>query len=393
MARKKQVKAKEAEQSEQAAENEQNDWKKNQEALRAALNKKHNSGRNKKIDLIFKMSDKNFARLAPRYVSSGDLGLDILLGGGWRRGVMHKIQGQFSTAKSKSVLTVAEIFINHLKEPVLIIDYEGRWTPDWVVQHGISPDSELLHYTRPESAEQAFDILEGAVMANAYSMIVLDSIAAMSPSEEIEKAHDEATQAALARLVGKFCRKYESRMNHLFLHGKELPTVFLLNQVRSNIHARFDKDVTPGGTQQDNTANTILQLRRAEKLEVGEGEDTTVYGFMVSATTKKINGAPPFRAQKYGIITEDGGYEGHHQYSYYHADTLHRFGQRIQLITQSGAWYEVAGFGKYQGASKLRNAIMESPEMREIIVNAVKDALPQLPIQFDAKYIRSTYDN
>lgn len=381
MAKKKEVK-------EEVAAQEQTEWQKNQEALRAALNKKHNSGRDKKIDMILKMSDQNFTRLAPRYVSSGDLGLDILLGGGWRRGVMHKVQGQFTASKSKGVLTTAEIFINHLKEPVLIIDYEGRWTPDWVIQHGIAADNDLFHYTRPENAEQAFDILEGAVMSNAYSMIALDSVAAMSPNEEIEKAHDEATQAALARLVGKFCRKYESRANALFLRGKELPTIFLLNQVRTNIHARFDKDTTPGGTQQDNTANTILQLRRAEKLEEGEGEDASVYGFMVAAQTKKINGAPPFQQQKYGVITADGGYEGHHQYSYYHADTLHRFGQKMGIITQAGAWYEVAGFGKYQGASKLRTAIMESSEMREIIINAVKDALPHIPIQFEEKYIR-----
>lgn len=365
------------------------DWSKAQDELRAALNKKHNSGRDKKLDLIFKMSDANFSRLEPRYFSSGDLGLDILLGGGWRRGVMHKIEGEFSVAKSKGVLTAAEILVNDHKEPVLVIDYEGRWTPDWVAAHGIDPDSDLFHYTRPESAEQALDILEGAVMANAYSMIAIDSVAAMSPNEEIDKAHDEATQAVLARLIGKFCRKYESRMNALFLRGKELPTVFLLNQIRSNIHARFNKDTTPGGTQQDNTANTILRLRRAEKLEEGEGEDANVYGFMVQAQTKKINGAPPFKTQKYGVITEDGGYENHCQYSYYHADTLHRFAQRIGLIKQSGAWYEVAGFGKYQGASKLRTGIMESPEMREIIINAVKDALPQIPIQFKETYIRT----
>lgn len=371
-----------------------NEWEKRQEAVRAALLKKHNSGKGeKKIDLIFKMSDENFARMRPKYVSSGDLGLDILLGGGWRRGVAHKIQGPFSVAKSKGVLTVSEIFVNHLKEPVLIVDVEGRWTPDWVEQHGISRDSDLFNYSRPENAEQALDIVEAAAYSNAYSMIALDSVAAMSPNEEMEKSHGESTQAVLARLIGKFCRKYSNSVNALFLRGKELPTLFLLNQVRTNIHARFDKDTTPGGTQQDNTVNTILQLRKAGKLEEGDGDDTNVYGFEVMAQTRKINGAPAFKQQKYGIVTEDGGYEGHHQYSYYHADTLHRFGQRIGLITQNGTWFEVAGYGKYQGGSKLRSAIMENREMREVIVNAVKDSLPQMPIAFEASYIRSQYDD
>ncbi len=333
---------------------------------------------------IFRMADDDFVQRPLDRFSSGELGLDIALGGGWVRGRIHKVEGRWSSGKSHIVASaIAEETARH-KNDVLLVDYEGTWTPRWLLAKGA--DINRVFGIRPTTAEMALDVIEAAVESGEYSTIVLDSVAAMSPDDEMEGSHEDWQRGLLARLVSKFCRKLESRINaHHMGNTGSIPTVFLVNQVRKVIDSHIPQEFTPGGSQQDNTATTIVSLWRNGDIWEGEN-DATPYdqrnfvGFWSKATVRKNKVSPPMKSTLFGVLNED--YLGTYRYNFFHADTLMRLGIRAGLIEQAGAWYEIKGYPKMNGKIAVREAIAHDDGIKEVLVVGIKRHLPHVPIQY-----------
>lgn len=357
------------------------------EDLSAGKKKLHDAVQKKyRVNLIFRMSDEKFTiRDVPR-VSSGELGLDIALGGGFPRGRFIKIAGpRYSVGKSKLVATYLSILTRMHHEDVMVIDIEGTWTAQWLLGQGV--DITRVYYSRPETAEQGLDIAEAALESNEYSSVVVDSIAAMTPSAELEGSHSDQQYAALARLVSKFCRKMEGRMNRAHNRGLDVPTIFMVNQMRTNIGDSFNPWVTPGGGQQDNAASVIVNLTRRNMLWDGPKDqpeaDRDYVGWMTQAFIDKNKTAPPMKRTLYGVLNQP--FLGHFKYSYFHADTLFRFGLKVGIIEQSGTWYSIPSADvKEQGHNNFCRMLAERMDLRECITEDIKSYLSMIPIQFQA---------
>ncbi|GIW22508.1 MAG: protein RecA [Candidatus Sericytochromatia bacterium] len=307
------------------------------------------------------------------YFSTGNITLDILLGGGWSRGRIHLLKGRESVSKSRlmaSVCFIETIFYNNI---VLVIDYEGTWTKDWLSK--IFVDLEKVIIVRPETAEESFNIVDKAIKSGRVSSIIIDSIASMTTIEEYNKSHEESTQASLARQLSKFCRKSTASLNSIRierLKNKDLvlPTIFLVNQIRTNLHARFNNEMLPGGQAQKNASTVILDLFRTTNIEDSEGD---VMGFFINAKTEKNKLGVPFRTAQFGLINNELGYLGHPRFSFFHGYDLFLLGKNFGIIKQSGAWYEVDKFGKFQGEANIIKSIIENDEISKFLLEKIKE--------------------
>lgn len=311
------------------------------------------------------------------YFSTGNLVLDALLGRGWSRGRIHLLKGRESVSKSRLMASVCFVETVFYKNYVLVIDYEGTWTNEWLRKLYIDVDKVMI--IRPDTAEASFDIVTKAIVSGKISSIIIDSIASMSTIEESEKSHEESTQASLARQLSKFCRKSVSTLNKIRLENLKnnsnlIPTIFLINQVRTNLHAKFNTEVLPGGQMQRNTATTILDLFRTSNIEDSEGENV---GFFIHAKTDKNKVGVPFRSTTFGLITNEKGFLGHPQHSFFHGNDLFNLGLNFGIIERTGAWYNIPDFGKFQGEYKTIQEIISNKKISEHLLNSIKKRIKQ----------------
>lgn len=335
-----------------------------------------------KVDKIVSMAQEGFRYSPTERVSSGELGLDIALGGGYPKGRMIKISGKYSYGKTIILANSMRSFTNELKHPVLMIDPDGTTTGEWLKAQGI--DVDYVDYNCPETMENALDLVEAAITSNAYGAVYLDSLAALTPDKELESSVSDFTQGLKARKINQFFRKLRGRYSKFIMSGDaDIPTFFYTNHVFTDLNKKFDKDVTPGGQEQDNAATIIIKLGRGENIWVGSDstpEDQRDYvGWYVQAKVVKNKVSPPFQSTTFAILNKQ--YCGHPSYSFYHADTLARFAIKIGAIVKGGAWYEVKGFGKYQGMENLTSAIAADSAMGESLAESVKSLVP-----FKVKY-------
>lgn len=162
---------------------------------------------------------------------------------------------------------ISEYEVNSYQQfKVMLIDMEGAFDKNWAQKLGLRIGSLL--YVRPNSAEEAIDIYVGMLLSAAIDLIILDSLAAMTPAEEIEKSAAESTQGLLARKLGIWNRKVASAMNTIRNDYKHFPTQIWINQEREKIGVSWgDNKVCPGGKSQLFSASTIIKMW-TEKCEV-----------------------------------------------------------------------------------------------------------------------------
>ena len=312
------------------------------------------------------------------FFSTGSLVLDSLLGQGWSRGRIHLLKGRESVSKSRLMASVCFIETRFFNNTVLVIDYEGTWTESWL--KSIFVDTRKVIIVRPEIAEESFDIVERAIETGKISSIIIDSIASMTTREEYEKSHEESTQASLARQLSKFCRKAVASLNNVRIQKIEnnniiLPTIFLVNQVRTNLHARFNNETLPGGQAQKNTATTILDLFRTSNIENKDGD---VVGFYIHARTDKNKLGVPFRTAQFGLISYEKGYLGHPRHAFYLGNEVFTLGLNFGLIKQSGSWYEILETGqKFQGGEEVIRSIVNDTNLSWFLIDKIKSKIKE----------------
>lgn len=258
---------------------------------------------------------------------------------------------------------------------VALVDVEHDFDIEWAGRLGVN--SDRLLYASPDTAEQAIDIYDSILRTGQVDLMVLDSVAAMAPSEEIRKSAEELQQGLQARLMGKFTRKVTSAMNAVSREYHRFPAQIWINQLREKIGMLFgDNRVQPGGKSQLFTANVIVDMWSSkwqkERRDTDLKEDfRSEIGSMVRMNVKTLKNktAPPLQSGSYDMIVS-GENAGQVDELKYFLAMAEKFG--LYMEEGSGAkkrWH--VGDEKYK-TKKDAMARVSEPEtyskMREIIL-------------------------
>ena len=301
---------------------------------------------------IMKMGEK--AQMNVSAVSTGSLTLDMALGvGGLPRGRIIEIYGPESSGKTTIALhAVAEV--QKLGGEAAFIDAEHALDPVYAKALGVDIDELLV--SQPDSGEQALEIAEALVRSGAVEIIVIDSVAALVPQQEIEGDMGSSHVGLQARLMSQALRKLSG------IVSKTNCIIIFINQLREKVGVMYgNPETTTGGRALKFYASVRLDIRRSEVLKTG----TESYGNRVKVKVVKNKVAPPFRVAEFDILYGKG---------------ISKSGEIIDLaiardiIEKSGSWFSYNGERLAQGKDNARRVIEESPELMKEIEEKVRAA-------------------
>ncbi|MDA8225865.1 MAG: recombinase RecA [Betaproteobacteria bacterium] len=288
-------------------------------------------------------------------VSTGSLGLDIALGvGGLPRGRIVEIYGPESSGKTTLTLQViAEM--QKMGGTAAFIDAEHALDPQYASKLGV--DTANLLISQPDTGEQALEIADMLVRSGSVDVVVIDSVAALTPKAEIEGEMGDSHMGLQARLMSQALRKLTG-------HIKRTNTlVIFINQIRMKIGVMFgNPETTTGGNALKFYASVRIDIRRTGAIKKGE----EVIGSETRVKVVKNKVAPPFRQAEFDILYGEGiSREGE----------IIELGVQGKLIDKSGAWYAYNGEKIGQGKDNAREYLREHPEIAREIENRVRAAI------------------
>jgi recombination protein RecA len=284
-------------------------------------------------------------------VSTGSLGLDIALGvGGLPRGRVVEIYGPESSGKTTMTLQVIAS-CQRAGGTAAFIDAEHALDPSYAEKLGVKVDDLLV--SQPDTGEQALEIVDMLVRSGAVDMVVVDSVAALTPKAEIEGEMGDSHVGLHARLMSQALRKLTANIK------KSGTLVIFINQIRMKIGVMFgNPETTTGGNALKFYASVRLDIRRIGAVKRGE----EVIGSETRVKVVKNKVAPPFRKCEFEILYGEGtSREGE----------IIDLGVAENLIDKSGAWYSYNGDRIGQGKDNVRQFLREHPE----IANAIDQEL------------------
>jgi recombination protein RecA len=303
---------------------------------------------------IMRLGDDDIARDID-VVSTGSLGLDIALGvGGLPRGRVIEIYGPESSGKTTLTLQViAEM--QKLGGTAAFIDAEHALDPQYAQKLGVNV-SELL-ISQPDNGEQALEIVDMLVRSASVDIVVVDSVAALTPKAEIEGEMGDAQMGLHARLMSQALRKLTGNIK------RSNTTVIFINQIRMKIGVMFGSpETTTGGNALKFYASVRLDIRRTGSIKQGD----EVIGSETRVKVVKNKVAPPFQQAEFDILYGEGiSREGE----------IIDLGVLHKLVEKSGAWYAYKGEKIGQGKDNARIYLKEHPEIAVEIENKIRDAV------------------
>ena len=300
-------------------------------------------------------------------VSTGSLGLDIALGvGGLPRGRVVEIYGPESSGKTTLTLhVIAEM--QKIGGTCAFIDAEHALDAQYAAKLGVNLDE--LYMSQPDTGEQALEITDALVRSGSVDLIVIDSVAALTPRNEIEGDMGEALPGLQARLMSQALRKLTASIT------KTKTLVIFINQIRMKIGVTYGSpEVTTGGNALKFYSSVRIDIRRKNALKKGE----EVYGSETRVKVVKNKVAPPFKEAGFDILYGEGiSYEGE----------LLDIGSDLNVVDKSGAWYSYEGTRIGQGKDNARNYLKEHPEMALEIENKIRalKGMKNKTVSLDAK--------
>ena len=304
-------------------------------------------------------------------VSTGSLGLDIALGvGGLPRGRVVEIYGPESSGKTTLTLHVIAQ-MQKIGGTCAFIDAEHALDVQYAEKLGVKLDE--LYLSQPDTGEQALEITDSLVRSGAVDLVVIDSVAALTPKNEIEGDMGEAMPGLQARLMSQALRKLTSSINR----SKTL--VIFINQIRMKIGVTYGSpEVTAGGNALKFYSSVRIDIRRKQSLKKGDD----VFGSETKVKVVKNKVAPPFKEATFDILYGEGiSYEGE----------LLDIGSDLNIVDKSGAWYAYEGTKIGQGRDNARAWLRENPDKALEIENKIraikglKNKTMSLDVSKDAK--------
>lgn len=277
-------------------------------------------------------------------IPSGCLTLDLALGiGGFPRGRIIEIYGPESSGKTTVALhAIAEA--QKMGGVAAFIDAEHALDPVYAKKLGVNLDE--LYVSQPDTGEQALDITDALVRSSAVDIIVIDSVAALTPKAEIEGDMGDTHVGLQARLMSQALRKLTAIVN------KSKTCVIFINQLREKVGVMFgNPETTPGGKALKFYASMRLDIRKTDTLKDADG----AMGNRTKAKVVKNKLAPPFRQAEFDIVFGEGiSQEG----------CIMDMGVQYDIIAKSGSFFSYNGSKIAQGREKLRLYLKENPEVK-----------------------------
>ena len=294
-------------------------------------------------------------------VSTGSLGLDIALGvGGLPRGRVIEIYGPESSGKTTLTLQViAEM--QKVGGTCAFIDAEHALDIQYAQKLGVNLQELLI--SQPDTGEQALEIVDALVRSGSIDLIVVDSVAALTPKAELEGEMGDSLPGLQARLMSQALRKLTATIK------KTNTMVIFINQIRMKIGVMFgNPETTTGGNALKFYASVRLDIRRTGSIKKAE----EVIGSETKVKVVKNKVAPPFKTAEFDILYGEGiSREGE----------IIDMGVNAKVLEKSGAWYAYNGEKIGQGKDNAREFLRENPELAVEIENKVREAMgiPLLP--------------
>ncbi|MES9946216.1 MAG: recombinase RecA [Candidatus Thiodiazotropha sp.] len=307
---------------------------------------------------VMRMGDTNAIRNIEA-ISTGSLCLDIALGiGGLPKGRVVEIYGPESSGKTTLTLqVVAEA--QKMGGTAAFIDAEHALDPQYAEKLGVNVDELLV--SQPDTGEQALEITDMLVRSGAVDVVVIDSVAALTPKAEIEGDMGDSHVGLQARLMSQALRKLTANIKRTNC------LVIFINQIRMKIGVMFGSpETTTGGNALKFYSSVRLDIRRIGAIKKGDevvGNDTRV-----KVVKNKV--APPFKQVQFEILYGEG---------ISHEGEIIELGVQRGIIDKSGAWYSYNGDRIGQGKENVRNFLKENPDISETIESRIREEL--LPSQ------------
>ena len=321
-------------------------------ALQAAMaNIEKNFGKGS----IMKMGDESIE--AVEVIPSGSIGLNAALGvGGYPKGRIIEIYGPESSGKTTlAIHAIAEA--QKAGGIAAMIDAEHAFDRFYAAKLGVDIDNLLI--SQPDNGEQALEIADQLIRSSAIDIIVIDSVAALTPKAEIEGDMGDNKVGLQARLMSQALRKLTSTIN------KTNTTCIFINQLREKIGVMFgNPETTTGGNALKFYASVRLDIRPSSPIKDGE----TVLGKQTKVKVVKNKVAPPFRKAEFDIMFGEG---------ISRAGEIIDLGTDLGIIKKSGSWYSYNDSKLGQGRDACKQIIQDNPELAEeleaLIMEAIKE--------------------
>ena len=301
---------------------------------------------------VMKMGDREIVDMP--CVSTGSIGLDIALGiGGLPQGRVIEIFGPESSGKTTLTLqAIAEC--QKAGGTAAFIDAEHALDPNYASKLGVNVDELLL--SQPDTGEQALEVTDMLVKSGSVDLIVIDSVAALTPRAEIEGDMGDHHMGLQARLMSQALRKITGIIQ------RSNCMVIFINQIRMKIGVIFgNPETTTGGNALKFYSSVRLDIRRIGAVK--EGEEVVGNETRVKVVKNKVS--PPFKQAEFQIMYGEGiNVEGE----------ILEFGQKLELIEKSGSWYSHNGEKIGQGKVNASKYLKENPKIRDSLMKEIKTA-------------------
>ncbi len=311
---------------------------------------------------VMRMGDGDVVRDVEA-VSTGSLGLDIALGiGGLPRGRVVEIYGPESSGKTTLTLQViAEA--QRLGGTAAFVDAEHALDPVYAEKIGVNVDELLV--SQPDTGEQALEITDMLVRSSAVDVVVVDSVAALTPKAEIEGEMGDSHMGLQARLMSQALRKLTANIK------RSNTLVIFINQIRMKIGVMFgNPETTTGGNALKFYASVRLDIRRTGAIKKGD----EIVGNETRVKVVKNKVAPPFRQAEFDILYGEGiSREGE----------IITLGVKHGIVNKSGAWYSYNGDRIGQGKDNVREFLKENPDIAREIEDQVRAVVLGVPAAKD----------
>ncbi|WP_435135468.1 recombinase RecA [Formosa sp. A9] len=303
---------------------------------------------------VMKMSDKAVVDIDS--ISSGSLGLDLALGvGGYPRGRVIEIYGPESSGKTTLTLhAIAEA--QKAGGIAAFIDAEHAFDRFYAEKLGVDIDNLII--SQPDHGEQALEIADNLVRSGAIDIIVIDSVAALTPKSEIEGEMGDSKMGLHARLMSQALRKLTASVS------KTNCTMFFINQLREKIGVMFgNPETTTGGNALKFYASVRLDIRRSTQIKDTNGE---VIGNKTKIKVVKNKVAPPFKTAEFDIMYGEGVSK---------VGEVLDIAVELDIVKKSGSWFSYQDTKLGQGRDAVKTVIKDNPELLEELEDKIKEAI------------------
>lgn len=302
---------------------------------------------------VMKLGDEAVEKVEA--IPTGSLSLDIALGvNGFPKGRIVEIYGPESSGKTTlAIHAIAEV--QKQGGIAAIIDAEHAFDQFYAAKLGVDIDNLLI--SQPDNGEQALEIADNLIRSGAIDLLVVDSVAALTPKAEIEGEMGDSQMGLQARLMSKALRKLTGSIN------KAKCCCIFINQLRDKIGVMFgNPETTTGGNALKFYASVRVDIRRTSQIK--DGED--VVGNRVKVKIVKNKVAPPFKKAEFDIMYGEGISK---------VGEVIDLGVELNIIKKSGSWFSYGEVKLGQGRDAVKSLLQDNPELTEELEGKIKDAL------------------